>query len=57
MALHLNRVVTVSRPGVSYVEGAPYDPPNPVYEAVEAMFRRLAHALRAETVSGPEAQF
>lgn len=50
MTEQLNRVVTVSRPGVSYVDGAPYDPPNPVYEAVEAMFRRLGlDAARAGT--------
>lgn len=35
------RVVVVSRPGLGYAEGAPFDPPNPVYEAVEAMLRGL----------------
>jgi uncharacterized protein (DUF362 family) len=35
------RVVTVSRPGIRYVDRAPFDPPNPVYEAVEALFKRL----------------
>ncbi|MFO0617599.1 MAG: DUF362 domain-containing protein [Polyangiaceae bacterium] len=44
------RVVTVSRPGITYQSGAPFDPPNPVYEAVEAMFRRLGlDAARAGT--------
>ncbi|WP_050436296.1 DUF362 domain-containing protein [Chondromyces crocatus] len=36
-----SRVVIISRPGLSYAEGAPFDPPHPVYEAVEAMFREL----------------
>ena len=36
-----SRVVTVSRPGLGYVDGSPFSPPNPVYEAVEALFRRL----------------
>jgi uncharacterized protein (DUF362 family) len=36
-----HRVVTVSRPGLGYVDGSPFDPPNPVYEAVEAMWRGL----------------
>lgn len=36
-----SRVVTVSRPGLAYVDGSPFSPPNPVYEAVEALFRRL----------------
>lgn len=35
------RVVVVSRPGIGYAEGAPFDPPNPVYEAVEATLRGL----------------
>ena len=34
-------VVMVSRPGVTYVYDAPFDPPNPVYEMVEAVFRGL----------------
>lgn len=42
------RVITISRPGIRYIEGSPFDPPNPVYEAVETLFRRLeldvAHA-------------
>ena len=41
MAVHPARVVTVARPGLGYALTAPYDAPNPVYEAVEAMFRRL----------------
>jgi len=36
-----SRVVVVHRPGLRYVAEAPYDPPNPVYEAVEALFKRL----------------
>ena len=37
-----SRVVVVHRPGLRYSEDvAPYDAPNPVYEAVEAMFRGL----------------
>ena len=36
-----SRVITVSRPGIQYVDGSPFDPPNPVYAAVEALFRRL----------------
>jgi uncharacterized protein (DUF362 family) len=35
------RVVVVSRPGIRYAEPRPFDPPNPVYEAVEAMLRAL----------------
>ncbi len=35
------RVVVVSRPGLRYEETAPFDPPNPVYEAVEAMLCEL----------------
>jgi uncharacterized protein (DUF362 family) len=46
------RVATVSRPGLAYVEGAPFDPPNPVYEAVEAMFRNLG--LDAARAGSPE---
>jgi uncharacterized protein (DUF362 family) len=50
MSVRLNRVVTVSRPGLAYVEGPPFDPPNPVYEAVEAMWRQLGlDAARAGT--------
>ncbi|AUX26501.1 hypothetical protein SOCEGT47_070700 [Sorangium cellulosum] len=41
MAVTRNRVVTVSRPGVAYADRAPFGPPSPVYEAVEALFRRL----------------
>lgn len=37
----MSRVVVVSRPGICYADSAPYDPPNPVYEAVEAMLREL----------------
>ena len=45
-----HRVVTISRPGLAYVEPPPFDPPNPVYEAVEAMLRRLGlDAARAGT--------
>jgi len=36
-----SRVVVISRPGLGYAEAAPFDPPNPVYEAVEALFREL----------------
>lgn len=44
------RVVTVSRPGLRYAERAPFDPPNPVYEAVEVLFRDLGlDAARAGT--------
>jgi uncharacterized protein (DUF362 family) len=50
MSPRLNRVVTVSRPGLAYVERPPFDPPNPVYEAVEAMLRNLGlDAARAGT--------
>lgn len=41
MSEGMSKVVVVSRPGLRYVDEAPYDPPNPVYEAVEAMFRNL----------------
>ncbi len=41
MSVRTRRVVTVSRPGLSYVDTPPFDPPNPVYEAVEALWRRL----------------
>jgi uncharacterized protein (DUF362 family) len=37
-------VVVVSRPGVRYAMEAPFDPPNPVYEMVEAVFRGLGLA-------------
>ncbi|WP_044986925.1 DUF362 domain-containing protein [Sorangium cellulosum] len=50
MAQAMGRVVTVSRPGLGYADGAPYGPPGPVYEAVEALFRRLGlDAARAGT--------
>jgi uncharacterized protein (DUF362 family) len=43
-------VVVVSRPGVRYVLEAPFDPPNPVYEMVEAALRGLGFdAARAGT--------
>ena len=35
------RVAIVSRPGLRYVEPPPFDPPNDVQEAVEALFREL----------------
>jgi uncharacterized protein (DUF362 family) len=41
MSVRAHRVVTVSRPGLSYVMDPPFDPPNPVYEAVETLWRRL----------------
>jgi uncharacterized protein (DUF362 family) len=47
-----NRVVTLSRPGLAYFDRAPFDPPNPVYAAVEAMFARLG--LDAGRVGTPE---
>jgi uncharacterized protein (DUF362 family) len=34
-------VVTVSRPGLRYLDAVPFDPPNSVYEAVESMLKRL----------------
>lgn len=37
----MSRVCVISRPGLRYIETPPFDPPNPVYEAVEAMFRSL----------------
>jgi uncharacterized protein (DUF362 family) len=50
MSVRSHRVVTISRPGLAYAEGAPFDPPNPVYEAVEAMWVRLGlDAARAGT--------
>jgi uncharacterized protein (DUF362 family) len=36
-----SRVAIVSRPGLAYATTAPFDPPNPVYEAVESLFRAL----------------
>jgi uncharacterized protein (DUF362 family) len=46
----MSKVVVVSRPGIRYVDEAPYDPPNPVYEAVEATLRNLGlDAARAGT--------
>src|SRR5579883_834883 len=36
-----NKVAVVSRPGTRYSLEAPFDPPNPVYEMVEATFRAL----------------
>jgi uncharacterized protein (DUF362 family) len=36
-------VVVVSRPGARYCLEAPFDPPNPVYEMVEAVFRGLGY--------------
>lgn len=43
-------VVVVTRPGVRYVLEPPFDPPNPIYEMVEAVFRRLGYdAARAGT--------
>jgi uncharacterized protein (DUF362 family) len=35
------RVAVVHRPGLDYQPGSPFDPPQPVYEAVEALFRSL----------------
>ncbi len=46
------RVVTVSRPGIRYVDKSPFDPPNPVYAAVESMFRNLG--LDAANTSSPD---
>lgn len=44
------RVVTLSRPGLAYFERAPFDPPNPVYLAVENLFKSLGlDAARAGT--------
>ena len=44
------RVVVVTRPGVRYVLEPPFDPPNPIYEMVEAVFRQLGYdAARAGT--------
>jgi uncharacterized protein (DUF362 family) len=47
-----SRVVTLSRPGLDYSEGAPFDPPNPVYAAVEALFKGLG--LDAGRAGTPE---
>lgn len=45
-----NRVATISRPELAYYEIAPFDPPNPVYLAVEELFRLLGlDAARAGT--------
>lgn len=41
MSVRGTRVVTLARPGLAYVERAPFNPPNPVYAAVEAMLRAL----------------
>lgn len=46
------RVITVSRPGLRYLEAVPFDPPNPVYEAVESVFRGLG--LDAARAGSPE---
>jgi uncharacterized protein (DUF362 family) len=35
------RVAIVHRPGLAYFPNAPFDPPHPVYEAAEALFRAL----------------
>lgn len=48
----IERVITVNRPGLRYLEGLPFDPPNPVYEAVEAVFRGLG--LDAANAGKPE---
>lgn len=46
----MSKVVVVSRPGLRYADAAPYDPDNPVYEAVEVMLRDLGlDAARAGT--------
>jgi uncharacterized protein (DUF362 family) len=43
-------VVIVSRPGIRYVLSPPFDPPNPVYQMVEATLRGLGlDAARAGT--------
>jgi uncharacterized protein (DUF362 family) len=39
--MNASTVTVVSRPGVRYVLEAPFDPPNPVYEMVEALFSNL----------------
>ena len=49
-ATQTSPVVVVSRPGVRYVLEPPFDPPNPVYEMVEAALRGLGlDAARAGT--------
>lgn len=46
----MSPVVVVSRPGTRYVLAPPFDPPNPVYEMVEAALRGLGlDAARAGT--------
>jgi uncharacterized protein (DUF362 family) len=35
------RVGVVHRPGIAYAEAPPFEPENPVYEAVESLFRSL----------------
>jgi uncharacterized protein (DUF362 family) len=52
MAVHQERVVTVARPGLRYALLAPYDPPNPVYAAVESLLQRLG--LDAARAGAPE---
>src|SRR4051812_44388179 len=48
--MHESPVVVVSRPGTHYVLEPPFDPPNPVYEMVEAALRGLGlDAARAGT--------
>ena len=47
-----SEVVIVSRPGATYVYAPPFDPPNPVYEMVEAVFRGLG--LDRARQGGPE---
>ena len=42
-SMDAERVVVVSRPGAKYCLEAPFDPPNPVYEMVEAVFRGLGY--------------
>jgi uncharacterized protein (DUF362 family) len=37
----MSRVAVLHAPGLGYVEPPPFDPPNPVYEAVEALLRGL----------------
>ncbi|MGA7123101.1 MAG: DUF362 domain-containing protein [Polyangiaceae bacterium] len=52
MSVRSQRVGTVSRPGLVYFEDPPFDPPNPVYAAVEAMWRLLG--LDEARVGTPE---
>jgi len=40
--MNARRVATVSCPGVTYADRAPYDAPTPVYHAVEELFRELS---------------